>query len=301
MRTFMVIVEQGSITLAAEFLGQQQPSLSNALKRLETSVDRRLIDRKPNYFRVTAAGNKLYIECVSIFESVSRFPGLLQDTDDELTGEVSIAVASHIVCPLFDQTLRTFNEKYPKVTFHISVEDSLTVISRVFQKQSTLGICLVEEPEKQLAYQLMYRQYFGFFCGPSHPLFQKPNLTLNDLQGMASVSFPTDSEDGALHAVSQLRSKAKIKYKLSGISASLHEVRRMIIAGLGIGPLPIHVAQKDVDDGRLMQLPPFEELPSIDIYTVSNPNARLNRAEVSFVEQLKQDIESASLLDRTYG
>lgn len=300
MRTFMVIVEQGSITLAAESLGLQQPALSNALKRLENSVGRRLIDRKPHYFRVTAAGNNLYKECVEIYESVSRFPGLLRDTDEELTGNISIAVASHIVCPLFDRTLQTFYQQHPKVTFNICVKDSLKVINRVRQKQSTLGICLVEEHNEKLSYQLMYRQYFGFFCGPSHPLFAKQNLTLEDLRGMDSVSFPTDSEDGALHAVTQLRSKAKIKYKLSGVSPSLHEVRRMIIAGLGIGPLPLHVAQSDVEVGRLKQLPPFKNLPSIDIYTVVNPNARLNRAEVSFIEQLKQEVNKTTLLERTY-
>lgn len=300
MRTFMVIVEHGSITLAAESMGLQQPSLSNALKRLENCVGRRLIDRKPNYFRVTAAGKLLYKECVSIYESVTRFPGLLQDTDDELTGSISIALASHIVCPLFDQTLQSFNQQHPKVTFNICVKDSLAVIARVQQKQSTLGICLVEEQNEKLSYQLMYRQYFGFFCGPSHSLFSKQNLILDDLKGMASVSFQTDSEDGALHAVSQLRSKAKIKYRLSGVSPSLHEVRRMIIAGLGVGPLPLHVAQKDVEAGRLKQLPPFSDLPSIDIYTINNPNARLNRAEVRFIEQLKQEIDKTTLLQRTY-
>ena len=146
----------------------------------------------------------------------------------------------------------------------------------------------------------MYRQYFGFFCGPSHPLFAKQNLAVEDLQGMALVSFPTDSEDGALHAVSELRFKAKIKHKLSGVSPSLHEVRRMIIAGLGIGPLPLHVAQSDVNAGRLKQLPPFKELPSIDIYMVNNPHARLNRAEAGFIELLKREVSKTTLSERTY-
>jgi DNA-binding transcriptional LysR family regulator len=300
MRTFMVIVEQGSITLAAEALGLQQPSLSNALKRLENSVDLRLIDRKPNYFRVTAAGNKLYRECVSIFESVSRFPGLMDDANGELSGHISILVTSHIVCPLFDQALQMFNQRYPEVTFQIRVEDSRTVINRILHKQSTLGICLVDVQDKKLSYQRMYRQYFGFFCGPSHPLFNKQEINLKDLQGETYVSFPTDSENGALRAVSKLRSKAKIKYKLGGVSASLHEVRRMIIAGLGIGPLPLHVTQKDVNDGNLRQVAPFDDLPSIDIYMVNHPKAHLNRAEVRFIEHLKHKIKTTRVSDRTY-
>lgn len=300
LRTFMVIVEQGSITLAAETLGRQQPSISNALKRLETSVDQRLIDRKPNYFRVTSAGNKLYRECVAIFESISRFPNLLDDANNELTGHISIAVTSHIVCPLFDQALQDFNKSHAKVSFQIRVEDSQTVINRVLRKQSSLGICLVDHQDKKLSYQHMYRQYFGFFCGPSHPLFAKQQISLRDLQGEACVSFPTDSEDGALRAVSKLRSKAQIQYKLGGVSASLHEVRRMIIAGLGIGPLPLHVAQKDVDNCDLRQLPPFDDLPSIDIYMVSNPKTRLNRAEMRFIKSLSDKINATRLSDRTY-
>ncbi len=300
MRTFMVIVEQGSITLAAEALGLQQPSLSNALKRLEKSLGQRLIDRKPNYFRVTAAGNKLYRECVSIFETVSRFPDLLDDAKDELTGHISIAVTSHIVCPFFDQALKIFNQRYPRVTFQIRVEDSRTVINRVLRKQSTLGICLVDTRDKKLCYQRMYRQHFGFFCGPSHRLFNKENTRLKDLDGEACVSFPTDSEDGALRAVSKLRVKANTKYKLEGVSASLHEVRRMIIAGLGIGPLPLHVAEKDVNDGKLRQVAPFDNLPSIDIYMVNHPKARLSRAEVRFIEHLKRKIKTTPLSERTY-
>lgn len=300
IRTFMVIVEQGSITLAAESLGLQQPTLSNALKRLETSVDQRLIDRKPNYFRITTAGNKLYKECVLIFESVARFPGLVHDNNSELVGHITIAVTSHIVCPLFDKALQTFNKKYPKVTFQIRVEDSRTVIRRVFRKQSTLGICLVDKQNAKLSYQLMYRQYFGFFCGPSHPLFDKADITLEDLQGEASVSFPTDSEDGALHNVSKLRSKARFQYKLSGLSANLHEVRRMIISGIGIGPLPIHVAKKDVAIGNLRQVPPFNNLPAIDVYIVSNPKANLNRAEVHFIKLLERGITDTALSSRTY-
>ena len=69
----------------------------------------------------------------------------------------------------------------------------------------------------------------------------------------------------------------------------------MIIAGLGIGPLPLHVAQKDVSDGNLRQVAPFDDLPSIDIYMLNHPKARLNRAEVRFIEHLKHKIKTTRL------
>ena len=75
----------------------------------------------------------------------------------------------------------------------------------------------------------------------------------------------------------------------------------MIIAGLGIGPLPIHVVERDVKDGLLWRLPPYEEPPAIDIYLVRNLKARLNSAETEFTRMLSEKVENTPLAERTYG
>ena len=74
----------------------------------------------------------------------------------------------------------------------------------------------------------------------------------------------------------------------------------MIVAGLGIGPLPLHVAQRDVDDGILWQLPPYSDLPAIDIYFATNPRSNKNRAEESLIALLREEIGKTSLSNRTY-
>jgi DNA-binding MarR family transcriptional regulator len=56
LRTFVVLVEAQGITRAAERLGLQQPTVSNALRRLEETLGRRLIDRSPGTFELTEAG-----------------------------------------------------------------------------------------------------------------------------------------------------------------------------------------------------------------------------------------------------
>jgi hypothetical protein len=61
----------------------------------------------------------------------------------------------------------------------------------------------------------------------------------------------------------------------------------MIVAGLGVGPLPIHVVERDVQAGMLWRLPPFDDPPAIDIYLVTNPRATLGRAERMFLDTLR--------------
>lgn len=73
LRTFMVIVQEGSITAAAGRLLLTQPAVSLALKRLEERLGRRLIDRGPGRFEVTDAGEMIYREVVDIYGTISRF------------------------------------------------------------------------------------------------------------------------------------------------------------------------------------------------------------------------------------
>ena len=95
LHVFMVIVQEGGITRAADRLLLRQPSVSNALKRLEQQLDRRLIERARGRFQLTEAGRLLYRECVEIYGSVSRLAVMLRDSREAVAGEISIAAASH--------------------------------------------------------------------------------------------------------------------------------------------------------------------------------------------------------------
>ena len=300
LRTFMVVVEQGGITLAADFLGLKQPTISSALKRLEESVGYTLVDRRPNHFSVTRAGRILYAECSSIFGTVSQIPALLDGVDDEVVGHITIVMASHVVSEHFDEVLEQFNEKHPKVTYAISIAESAEVINRVEQNRATMGLCLIREKHQKLETRVLFRESFGLYCGPKHRLFGRQDIRLADLRGEDSVSFQTDIEGGPLYSVTQLREQALMKPELKGISANLPEVRRMIISNIGIGALPVHVASKDVQLGNLWQLPPYKKLPSVDICLISNPKRSLNPAESILLQMLNDLLDRISMDERTY-
>lgn len=286
LHTYMVIAGEGSITGAADRLQLQQPTISNALKRLETQLDTRLIERGSGRFELTPQGHALFRECREICDTIGRLDHLLADTNPQLDGHVCIHTASHVVFPSYDRTLTTFHAAHPQATLEIEVDTSIIVIQNILAKNAALGICLVSEPHPRLHYRRLFREYFGFFCGPSHPLFGRHTLSLQDLRGASFVSFDTDRMSDALRPVAQLRAQLQIPARVVATSANLEEVRRMINAGLGIGPLPIHVAERDVRDGLLWRLPPYNDPPAIDIFLVTNPRTRLSRTEQAFLDML---------------
>lgn len=300
LRTFMVIAQEGSITGAANKLSLAQPSVSNALKRLEERLDKKLILRQPGTFELTTPGRLLFDECEEIFGSVSRLGILMRDVKEELTGHVRICMASHITCPFVDNALATFHARHPRVTFNMQVTKSRNVERSVVQKDASFGMSLAMERNPRLHYTHLYREHFGFFCGPGHPLFGVPDIDLSQLRDEPVVSFQSDQLSDALRPVALLRVAEGMRGAVVGTSSHLEEVKRMIINGLGIGPLPVHVVDRDVRDKLLWRLPPYGDQLAVDVNLVTNPRAHLSRAESGLIQQLTQAASSLSIEQRTY-
>lgn len=301
LRTFIVMAESRSVTDAAGKLRLSQPSASTALKRLETRIGKKLIDRSPGHFRMTRAGELLYREAVEIQGAIFRLTTAVRDVTDEVQGHVKIALASHVVCPVFDEALAQFYAAHPKATVSIDVHPSHEAIAAVTARSASFAVCLVRERNPKLEYSRLYREFFGLFCGPPHPLFGRTDLKHGDLAGHSSVSFETDRLQDVLKPVTLMRAEAQLRERVVGTSSNLEEVRRMIIAGLGIGPLPVHVAKGDVRNGVLWHLPPYDKMPEIDVHVVWNPRANLNRAEQTMLAALLARIEAMPIEERTYG
>ena len=300
LRTFMVIVEQRGITKSAAYLGLTQPTLSSALKRLEETVEQKLIERSAAHFKVTAAGEMLYKECSSIFGAVSQIPGLLTGAIDVVGGHVSLALTSHVVSHQLDELLRQFADAHSAVTFSLAVVESETVVERIRANRATLGLCLLREPHADLRCEILYRQAFGLYCGPNHRLFGRKEIELEELKGETSVAFQTEVESGPLYQVRDLRERLALDPMVRAVSANLPELRRMVVIGVGIGALPVHIARRDVDAGLLWQLPPFDGLPMADMYLVSNPMRSLSPGEARLLDAVYGFAAETRLDERTY-
>lgn len=301
LRTFMVIVQEGSITGAANRLSLAQPSVSNALKRLEERLEKKLIYRGPGRFELTKPGRLLFDECEEIFGTVSRLTVLMRNVQEELTGHIRISMASHITCPIVDNALADFHTHHPKVTFNMQVLTSRDVQRSVLQKDAGFGLSLAMERNPRLNYTHLYREHFGFFCGPGHHLFGVETKDMSLLHDEPMVSFQSDQLSDALRPVALLRITEGMRGPVVGTSSHLEEVKRMIINGLGIGPLPVHVVSRDIRDGILWRLPPHDSRLAIDVNLVTNPRAHLSRAESGLIDQLIKATSNLSLSERTYG
>ncbi len=286
LRTFLVIVQEGGITAAALRLRLTQPAVSLALKRLETQLGRRLVERGHGHFAVTDAGQAIYAEVMEIYGTISRFGVMVRDMPEEISGHVRILMASRIETAIFDRVMTTFHERHRKVTFRIDVTASAEIHVSLQQQVGTLGICLMREPVAGLESEILIRQTYRLYCGRGHPLFGRRDIAIADLREADFVSFTSDQIDGMLSPIALFRAREGFAGRVVGASANLDEVRRMILCGLGIGPLPEHIAARSVASGELRELPPTGGVGPVDVHLMWNAHARFNRAEEAFLGAL---------------
>lgn len=300
LRTFLVIIEQRSITGAANALGVTQPSVSASLKRLEDALQVRLIDRGSRHFRVTQAGLQLQEQAGQIFGAVTELPNTVQARSETLSGTLTLAMASHVVSPHFDAVLESFARSNPAVNFALPVMASDEVLAWVRQGRATAGLCLTAGSTAGLDCKPLYHEYFALFCGRGHPAYGRTDIAPEDWADYTSVCFQTETRDGSLRRVREMRDRIGLSIHPRGMSSSLHEVRRMIAAGIGIGALPVHVAAEDLRRGDLWQIEAPEAPARVTVHLVTRQGARHGGAALAFLAALNRMRDDTPAEDLDY-
>lgn len=292
LRTFRVIGQELSISRAAARLHLTQPAVSQALKRLEEQLGRQLIARRGPRFALTEVGEQIFALAGEIYGQVSQVGSVLEQPADEVIGKVRLLIISRICNERFDQFLADFHRQHPRVDLEVDVMRSSDIVSALQEKTATLGLSLNRRPQPRLEQRLFLRQRYAFFCGKHHPLFGRADVAEGDLQRENFVSFTSDQIGGMLSPLTIFRDQQGFSGRIVASSPSLEEVRRLVIAGFGIGCLPEHVVAADVDSGLLWQLPPHEGIADVDIHLLWNREQRLSRAEGLFLERLQACLDA---------
>lgn len=290
LRTFIVIVQEGSITRAASRLLLSQPAVSAALKRLEDRLDTRLIERGGSNFRVTDEGQVLFRQCVELYGEVSQLPAMIAAVQGKVSGRISIVLASNTGTGIFDAVLAEFHRKHPAVTFMLTVASSAQAVQSVAAKVATAAICYAPHKQAGLEYHPFVNLPFGLYCGCGHAFFGRDDLTEEDLRGSDFVSFQPARLGDDMWFDDMVRLRRSIEANIVGHSFNMREVYRMVMAGLGIALFPIPAVAGYVARGDLWRLPPYDEAPAAEINVVTNIRSSRSLPEQLFLDALIERI-----------
>jgi len=298
LRTYLAIGQERSISRAAARLFVTQSAVSQSLKRLEEQLDCALILRRGPRFDLTQAGEEVLDIAQEMYGNVTRLGTAVEDAVEDVVGKVRVLSISLVQSSLYDEFLADFHQQHPRVELEVEVMRSSDIQSSLNQKTASVGVGLCRFAQPKLERVPMMRQRYAFFCGKRHRLFGQRRLSLDALKGENFVSFTSDQIGGNLSPLTVFRDEHGFTGKIVAKSSSFEEIRRLIIAGYGIGCLPEHLVDIDLHNGLIWRLPPAEGVVDVDVFLMWNREQRMTRAETVFLESFQRAID-LSVLEKT--
>ncbi|PDS78893.1 LysR family transcriptional regulator [Rhizobium sp. L43] len=280
---FVAVVDAGSFTRAAEYLGITKAVVSQQVARLEQEVGITLLMRTTRRLQPTEAGRMFHARCVSILREAEDALGELAQARTEPKGLLRITApydyGTSVVVPL----VTAFANRYPhcKVELNLSdsvvdlVADNMDLAIRVgWLADSSMQARRIGSFRQLLVGASSLADKIVAYSEPSD-MPSLPFVANNALKEPLEWTFKRG--DGGIRTV---RFKADIA--INTTPAVLEAVRQ----GGGLSIVPDFLATADLADARLVHVLPEWHLPSGGVYTVY-PAARFRPPKVSaFVEML---------------
>ena len=186
---FMAIVENQSISKAAEHLFISQPSLSKYLKRLEGKIGVPLFNRAAHPLKLTRAG-EIYLSYVTDILRKEKFlTQELSDLQNEENGTVSIGITpwrSSVLLPLI---FPAFKVKYPGISIVITEGTHQEMASMLDREKVDFCIFHLPNAYNTFTFQHLYYEKILFCINKKNPLLENYSFTSGKINRMSKKDF----------------------------------------------------------------------------------------------------------------
>jgi DNA-binding transcriptional LysR family regulator len=257
------------------------------LKRLEDHLGLPLCERTSRGIVLNAAGRALFSTCEDLFGAVRRLPPEMAKAAGALAGVISVRMISDLVSPDLDAATIAFHRRHPGVEIRLDIAPWRTVVAAVAAGDVDIGIACDSAPNPALHYEPLMVEVQQLYCGPAHPLFGKPPSHPREFVDQAFVLTGQD-EPAELEG---FRRRFDLGRRVGGSAETLHEVRRLIHLGIGIGFLPTVVAGTG---SELWPLLPPDLLPTYHVYLITSAPERLNAPARALLDMIAAHAKSQS-------
>ncbi|KAA0022390.1 LysR family transcriptional regulator [Antrihabitans cavernicola] len=167
MEYFLAVVDCGGVTRAAAHLQVAQPSLSQAVRKLEKSLGTELFHRVGRGLVLSPAGEALVGPARAILRDVESAENAVRNVGAMRGGSIDIASLSDLSSDPLSVWVAKFRQRYPDVRFRIEDRDEMSdVVSLVRSGACELGILSLPLPTDELEGEALIDQQLVLVCPP---------------------------------------------------------------------------------------------------------------------------------------
>ena len=251
LETLDMIDKKGSFAGAAAALYRVPSAISYTIQKLEQDLDVTLFKKEGRRSVLTPAGELLLEQGREILSASEKLVESTRQVDRGWESKIRIAIDSVMDTANVFPLMKTFYELGNDVEVHLSEEVLGGSWEAIEEDRADLVIGASEPPKdsKSIQYLSIGSVHWLFCVSPNHPLSQQSQpLTEESIIAYPAVVV----RDSARHQAARTRRLFSQQTKL--YVPSMQQKISAQKAGLGVGYLPKHLIQSDLDAGALVAL-----------------------------------------------
>lgn len=261
LNAFLTVAEERSFTRAAGRLNTSQSALSHTIRRLETRLGVRLLNRTTRSVAPTEAGERLIGTLRPALDGIGAELTALSALREKPAGTIRITTAEHAAKTILWPALERLLPDYPDIVVELFLDMGLTDI---VTEQFDAGVRMGEQIAKDMIAVPIGPELRLIVVGaPSYLARHAAPRTPQDLADHACINLRLPTR-GGLYAWEFEKDGRALNVRVEGplIFNDLSMILQAALAGFGLAfQMEDDVAQH-VADGRLVQVlddwcPPF--------------------------------------------
>jgi DNA-binding transcriptional LysR family regulator len=295
MRIFTRIVERSSFTAAADDLQIPRATVTDAVKRLESRLGVRLLERTTRHVSPTLDGAAYYSRCVQLLADIEDAENVFRDPAPSglLRVDLQGMLASHFLLP----HLAAFMARYPALELHIGENDRLVDLVRegvdcvlragTLQDSSLIGRRVARLEQVTVA-SPTYLARFG--------IPKTVDELADPANGHRAVNFISSATGRPFPYEFTIKGKVRNLMLPGPVSVNGAEVYvRSAVAGLGLVQLPRYRIENLLKQKELELVLPDNPPPPMPVSVVYPQSRQLSPRVRVFVEWVADSFAKAGL------
>ncbi|RJF54141.1 LysR substrate-binding domain-containing protein [Serratia inhibens] len=288
---FISVVDSGSITSAAEQLGQTTSGISRALSRLEKKLDTTLMRRTTRRLELTEEGQSFLGHARDIISSVENAEEQMALRRLIPAGKLRVNAAApfmeHVIVPL----VAGFRQSYPQIELELNTDN---LIIDLLEKRTDIAIRIGTLRDSTIHARLLGASRLRILASPDYlERYGTPN-SVEALRDHCLLGF---SQPESLNLWPLRNPQAQHFAITPTLSASSGEtLRQLALRGEGIVQLADFMTRDDRQSGRLVQL---LEQDTLDVRQPINAvyyrNTQLAARITCFLDYVSAHIDAQTL------
>jgi DNA-binding transcriptional LysR family regulator len=189
IEAFKAVIEQGTVSRAAEILYISQPAVSKMLNHLEEDSGLTLFDRVRGKLAPTHQGMRLYAEIDRVFAGLRQLEQAIDSIRRDEQSHLNIGTLPALGGSFIRRVTLNFLKTHPDVTLSIHSRSSQIVTEWLVTRQLDLGLVNGLVDNTYLTREPLMEHALVCALPPAHPLCQKKVIRPRDLDDLPFITF----------------------------------------------------------------------------------------------------------------